>query len=67
MTRAETSLAHYLQYVQEAEQTLAVYGGSGAERNQGVTMHYHTIAEQDPLFMWCSAATIGSVQVGLVL
>lgn len=63
----EEAFSKFNQYQQEAEQGLAAYGDDPIVRNAAVTAHYHAIAESDPLFVWFSAATLGSYQVGKVL
>ncbi|MBS0288149.1 MAG: hypothetical protein JSR17_12695 [Proteobacteria bacterium] len=50
--------------IEEAKNYLNQYGNSGHDKNSGVSLSYDHIAKNDPLFIWFSAATIGSIQVG---
>lgn len=57
----------FLNNVQESKDYLKNYGDSGKDRNNGVSLSYQHIAQNDPLFIWFSAGTIGSIQVGKVI
>lgn len=57
----------FLHNKEEAENYLSQYGNTGKDKNNGVSLSYEHIAKADPLFLWFSAATIGSIQVGKVI
>src|SRR5690348_10063043 len=57
----------FLYNIQESQDYLINYGDSGKDRNNGVSLSYQHIAQNDPLFIWFSAGTIGSVQVGKII
>lgn len=58
------ALSIFLKNQDEARDYLAHYGNDGASLNKGVTLSYANIAKNDPLFIWFSAAVLGSDQVG---
>ncbi len=54
----------FLHNKNEAQEYLSQYGTTGQDRNIGVSLSYEQIYKNDPLFVWFSAATLGSIQVG---